>query len=78
MKRTQIQLPDHLHADALTTCKEQEVPLAELARRGIEYMVSVYSRKNGINKQWGIPTSDDFDQEFDRLEIAPQELKEHT
>lgn len=78
MKRTQIQLPDHLHSNALTVCEEQEISLSELARRGLEYMVSVYSKKNGINKQWAIPTSDDFDREFDPLEMDPQELKEHA
>lgn len=44
MTRTQIQLPDELYQEAKQLCEEREMSLAELARRGIEHMVSVLNR----------------------------------
>jgi hypothetical protein len=43
MIRTQIQLPDETFARAKKLCEAREISLAELARRGIEYILSVYS-----------------------------------
>lgn len=43
MIRTQIQLPDEVFARAKTLCEAREISLAELARRGIEYILTVYS-----------------------------------
>lgn len=40
---TQIQLPDETFARAKKLCEAREISLAELARRGIEYILSVYS-----------------------------------
>jgi hypothetical protein len=42
MTRTQIQLPDDIHMRARMLCQKKEISMAELARRGIEYMLSVY------------------------------------
>lgn len=44
MVRTQIQLPDELYQEAKRLCEEREMSLAELARRGIEHMISVLNR----------------------------------
>ena len=44
MTRTQIQLPDELYREAKALCDEREMSLAELARRGIEHMVTVLNR----------------------------------
>ncbi len=44
MTRTQIQLPDELYQDAKRLCAEREMSLAELARRGIEHMITVLNR----------------------------------
>ena len=43
MVRTQIQLPDDLYARAKKLCESREISLAEMARRGIEYILSVYA-----------------------------------
>lgn len=40
MVRAQIQLPDELYREAKRLCKEREMSLAELARRGVEHMVA--------------------------------------
>lgn len=44
MTRTQIQLPDELYQEAKRLCEEREMSLAELARRGIEHMITVLNR----------------------------------
>ena len=44
MVRTQIQLPDDVYARARKLCDSREISLAELARRGIEYILSVYAQ----------------------------------
>lgn len=43
MTRTQIQLPDDIYARAKKLAEEREISLAELARRGLEYILSVYA-----------------------------------
>lgn len=52
MVRTQIQLPDDVHARARALCKRKEISMAELARRGIEFILSVYSEES---KNWTPP-----------------------
>jgi len=55
MTRTQIQLPDETYARAKKLCEAREIPLAELARRGIEYILSVYSPESDKNREWQPP-----------------------
>ena len=55
MTRTQIQLPDETYARAKRLCEAREMPLAELARRGIEYILSVYSPEPDANRHWEPP-----------------------
>lgn len=42
MKRTQIQLPDTLYEQVRRLAEEQEWSVAEVLRRGAEYMVGCY------------------------------------
>jgi hypothetical protein len=56
MTRTQIQLPDETYARAKKLCEAREISLAELARRGIEYILSVYSTEQEANQRWHPPT----------------------
>lgn len=56
MTRTQIQLPDEIHARARKVCEAREISMAELARRGIEYILSVYSPEPEANPEWQPPT----------------------
>jgi hypothetical protein len=44
MIRAQIQLPDELYHEAKRLCEKREMSLAELARRGVEHMVTVLNR----------------------------------
>lgn len=55
MTRTQIQLPDEVYARAKTLCEAREISLAELARRGIEYILSVYAPDPGADLEWRPP-----------------------
>lgn len=43
MIRTQIQIPDDIYRRAKQLSAEREISLAELARRGLEYMLAVYA-----------------------------------
>ena len=55
MTRTQIQLPDDVYDRARKVCKNREISLAELARRGLEYILSVYAREPGGSDEWQLP-----------------------
>jgi len=60
MTRTQIQLPDEVHARAKRLCKAREISLAELARRGIEYILDVYTPAAGGSDPWHLPEPRDL------------------
>lgn len=53
MIRTQIQLPDEVHARARRFCEAREMSLAELARRGIEQVLDQYPERAGVD--WELP-----------------------
>ncbi len=55
MTRTQIQLPDETYARAKKLCEAREIPFAELARRGIEYILSVYAPEADAKREWQPP-----------------------
>jgi hypothetical protein len=55
MTRTQIQLPDDVYARAKRLCEKREISLAELARRGIEYILSVYTPEPPTSADWKPP-----------------------
>ncbi len=54
MKRTQIQLPDHLYLAAHHLAERQEISMAELVRRGLEYMLAVVPGTKGAG-EWQLP-----------------------
>lgn len=55
MTRTQIQLPDDVFARAKKLSEAREISFAELARRGIEYILSVYAQDPGGKDEWQLP-----------------------
>jgi hypothetical protein len=55
MTRTQIQLPDDVFARAKKVCKAREISLAELARRGLEYILTVYTPELDAKRAWQPP-----------------------
>lgn len=54
MKRTQVQLPETLYAEVKRLAHEQEWSVAEVLRRGAEYMVSCYPARQ---EEWQPPGS---------------------
>lgn len=42
MIKTQVQLPDELYKEAKRIARERQMSLAEVMRRGLEYMSQVY------------------------------------
>lgn len=58
MVRTQIQIPDYLYKEVKRIAVERELSLAELARRGLEYVVSVSLPVRESRKgKWELPAS---------------------
>lgn len=55
MTRTQIQLPDDVYKRARKLCENREISMAELARRGFEYILSVYAAPPGASGDWQPP-----------------------
>ncbi len=55
MVRTQIQLPDELYERVRKLAKAKELSLAELARRGLEHMVSIYPPPQRLKGHWTPP-----------------------
>lgn len=55
MTRTQIQLPDDVYARARKVCEAREISFAELSRRGLEYMLSVYAPEPPTKGEWQLP-----------------------
>ena len=55
MVRTQIQLPDEVYARARKLCERREISMAELARRGLEYILSVYDQEPTPKEGWMPP-----------------------
>jgi hypothetical protein len=55
MTRTQIQLPDEVYERARKVCQSREISMAELARRGFEYMLSVYTCDPACPADWQPP-----------------------
>jgi len=55
MTRTQIQLPDELYNRAKRLAAKMEISLAEVTRRGLEYMLSVSCEEDNSAKTWELP-----------------------
>ena len=55
MMRTQIQLPDALHAQAKRIAEREEMSLTELVRRGLEHMVRLYGADEARAPDWSLP-----------------------
>jgi len=80
MTKTQVQLPDALYRDAKRVAKEREISLAEVMRRGLEYITRIYpplKKKEKGRKAWTLPVplkqgikSDPFEDEDWRATLA--------
>jgi len=52
MIKTQIQLPDELYHKAKAVAKSRELSFAEVVRRGVEYITSVYLEDPSPSESW--------------------------
>lgn len=57
MIRTQIQLPESLYHEAKRIAREQEMPLAEVLRRGLEHMRRIYPQRQLEENGWRLPAA---------------------
>ncbi len=57
MTRTQVQLPDELYAATKELAARMEVSLAEIVRRGLEYMIAVSPGGKRPKDQWQLPVA---------------------
>ena len=55
MVKTQIQLPDELYKEAKRVAREREMSLAEVIRRGVEYITRVYPSVEETGNEWSPP-----------------------
>lgn len=56
MIKTQIQLPDELYREAKRVARDREWSLAEVVRRGVEYITRVYPPVSGSAAPWTPPS----------------------
>lgn len=55
MIKTQVQLPEGLYREAKRVAREREISLAEVMRRGLEYVVRVYPPIDPGQGDWHPP-----------------------
>jgi hypothetical protein len=70
MVKTQIQLPDSLYRRVKQFSREREIPLAEVARRGMELLLDRYPEVTAREK-WELPRVDGGS-----LKLPLEELKD--
>jgi hypothetical protein len=81
MTRTQIQLPDELYRRAKDLAARTEVSLAELTRRGLEYLIAVSPASGHPVAEWSLPAAsplggrDPFDRPAWRERIHTERLQ---
>jgi hypothetical protein len=55
MIKAQIQIPDDLYREAERVARERQIPLAEVVRRGLEYIVLAYPPVPPVRSAWSPP-----------------------
>ncbi len=55
MIKTQVQLPDRLYREAKRVARDREMSLAEVVRRGVEYITRVYPPLQKGPQPWSPP-----------------------
>ena len=56
MIKTQVQIPDDLYRKAKAISKSRELSFAEVVRRGLEYVTSIYPDSDHQGRKWSLPT----------------------
>ena len=79
MIKTQVQIPDELYRKAKAVAKAKEWSLAEVFRRGLEYITSI----NPVDRSeadWKLPVlpGDRFVEDFDELDFKDLAAREEV
>ncbi len=73
MIKTQIQLPEELYRKAKAVAKNKEMSFAEVVRRGVEYITTVYPENASTDQNWKPIVVDEAhfrdDIDFDTLDL---------
>ena len=70
MIKAHVQIPDELYKRAKALAEAKEWSLAEVFRRGLEYMTSV-NCVEAMGERWELPvlSAEQFSDEFDELDL---------
>ena len=60
MRKTQIQLPEPLYGEVKRVARERDWSLAEVLRRGAEYVVRCYPPRQRQGDSWKLPAGRDL------------------
>ena len=55
MIKTQVQIPDRLYEEAKRLAQQREISFAEVVRRGLEHILSVYPAHPLPFGEWSLP-----------------------
>lgn len=55
MIKTQVQIPDHLYAEAKRLARENEMSFAEVVRRGLEEIIRHHPPGRTRSSEWQLP-----------------------
>ena len=76
MVKTQVQIPDALYQRAKEIAREREISLAEVMRRGLEYMSSTHPPVGGGDVKLPSISMDRFVENFDELDLRSLSVTE--
>ncbi|MGD7652919.1 MAG: hypothetical protein ACQCXQ_06870 [Verrucomicrobiales bacterium] len=69
MIKTQVQIPDELYRKAKQIAKEREWSLAEVMRRGLEYMARTHPPASATEANLPVLKEEAFSENFDQLDF---------
>jgi hypothetical protein len=78
MVKTQVQIPDDLYRRAKEIAKEREISLAEVMRRGLEYMSRTHPPIPGGRFTLPVIDPERFVEDFDSLDLKGLSLEEEV
>ncbi len=78
MIKTQVQIPDELYKKAKQIAKDREWSLAEVMRRGLEYMAQTHQPLPTTPVSLPILPSGSFVEDFDELDLKALAEEDQT
>ena len=78
MVKTQVQIPDDLYRRAKQIAEEREISLAEVMRRGLEYMSRTHPPLSGKGFTLPVLDASRFAVDFDSLDLKALSLEDEV